>query len=96
MLEPPQSGKLEERLRREAREHLRKVQEEGRRNIRAMLDGQTARDREALLAHLRSQLRKERKKARIRHAGYDFNRHLALHILLASIRGEGCEGRSGS
>ncbi len=32
-----------------------------------------------VLAHLHKALRRERLKSRLGHAGYDFNRHLALH-----------------
>lgn len=32
-----------------------------------------------VMAHLQKALRRERQKSRLGHAGYDFNRHLALH-----------------
>jgi hypothetical protein len=39
----------------------------------------------AIVAKLRQKLRKERVKARAGHAGYDFNRHVALHQMLKHL-----------
>ena len=38
-----------------------------------------------LVARLRKGLRQERTKARAGHAGYDFNRHVALHQMLKHL-----------
>ena len=38
-----------------------------------------------LVARLRQKLRKERVKARAGHAGYDFNRHVALHQMIKHL-----------
>lgn len=41
-----------------------------------------------ILAHLQKALRRERQKSRLGHAGYDFNRHLALHQAIRHLSGQ--------
>jgi hypothetical protein len=47
-----------------------------------------------LVARLRKGLRQERTKARAGHAGYDFNRHVALHQMLKHLSAV-CPGANG-
>ncbi len=61
----------------------------------AASDFASSKVRESAFSRLRDLLRRERKKSRAGHAGYDFNRHLALHQVLASLGGRLPEHETG-
>lgn len=84
MIDIQAMARLQARLEGEARAHLRKTAERPAgqdSELRSLSETQ----RTALRQRLLNGLRRERMKARSGHAGYDFNRHLALHQMIRAI-----------